>query len=80
VGGDFSQVNLQETGRSRQSNTAVGFNLGVDGRYMFLRNAGIGAMLRYTHGQVDLTSPTGEEGFKLDTGGLEIAGGLRFRF
>lgn len=80
VGGDFSQVNLDTIGRSRQSNTAVGFNLGVDGRYMLMRNVGVGGMLRYTRGQVDLTSPTGGEDFKLDTGGLEIAGGLRLRF
>jgi hypothetical protein len=80
VGGDFSEVNLGVVGPTRQSNSSVGFNLGVDGRYMVTRNAGIGAMLRYTRGQVDLTSPTGQEDFKIDTGGLEIAGGLRFRF
>lgn len=80
VGGDFTQVTLENITRSRQSETAVGFNLGVDGRYMLTRNVGAGAMLRYTHGSVDLTSPTSGGEFKSDTGGLEIAGGLRFKF
>jgi opacity protein-like surface antigen len=80
VGGDFSQVNITDISVQSQSNTAVGFNLGIDGRYMFMPNVGAGAMLRYTRGSVDLTSPTGEADHKLDVGGLEIAAGLRFKF
>ena len=79
-GGDFSTVNLQ-TATSTQSNSAVGFNLGIDTRYMFTRNVGAGAMLRFSRGSVDLTNPAGSGGeLKLDTGGLEIGAGLRFRF
>jgi hypothetical protein len=39
-------------------------------------------MLRYSKGSVELTAPadTGSETFKIDTGGLEIGVGLRFRF
>jgi hypothetical protein len=47
---------------------------------MFMPNVGAGAMLRFTRGSVDLTSPTGEADHKLDVGGLEIAAGLRFKF
>ena len=80
VGGDFSQVNLEPVGVSSQKESTVGFNLGVDGRYMFTRNIGAGAMLRFTHAGVSLTSPTGGDDIKVDAGGFEIAAGLRFRF
>ena len=79
VGGDFSQVNLTVT-KSTQSESAVGFNLGIDGRYMFMRNVGAGATIRYARGSADYVRPTGGEDVKIDMGGLEIAGGLRFRF
>jgi hypothetical protein len=65
---------------SSQKESTVGFNLGVDGRYMFTRNIGAGAMLRFTHAGVSLTSPTGGDDIKVDAGGFEIAAGLRFRF
>ena len=80
VGGNFTQVNITDISVQSQSNTAVGFNLGIDGRYMFMPHVGVGALLRYTRGSVDLTSPTGEADHKLDVGGLEIAAGLRFKF
>jgi hypothetical protein len=83
VGGDFTQINLNVT-RFSESESAVGFNIGIDGTYMFMqnvgpiRNLGAGATIRFTRGSVDFTPPTGT--VKVDTGGLEIAGGLRFRF
>ena len=79
VGGDFSQVNLA-LAQSSQKESAVGFNVGIDTRYRIMSKVGVGALVRYTKGSVDLTSPTGGDPFKLDTGGLEIAAGLRFRF
>jgi opacity protein-like surface antigen len=80
IGGDFSQVNLDTIGRSSQRNSATGLNAGIDLRYMFMRNVGVGGMARYTRGSVTLTSPSGGPDIKTDVGGLEIAGGLRFRF
>lgn len=95
VGGDFSTVNLAAA-TSRQRNNATGYHLGLDTSYMFIRsgapsflrkaglgfNAGVGAVLRYSHGSVDLQLPPNSVGqpVKIDTGGLEIAAGLRFRF
>jgi hypothetical protein len=81
AGGDFTSVNV-EAGRAGQRNSAVGFNVGVDTRYMFTRHIGAGAMLRYSRGSIDLTVPadTAAGGFKIDTGGPEIAAGLRLRF
>ncbi|HVL67873.1 MAG TPA: outer membrane beta-barrel protein [Vicinamibacterales bacterium] len=81
VGGNFSTVNLSAIGVSSQRNTATGFNVGLDARYMFVRNAGIGAMLRYSSASIDLTPPTNTTGqLQIDAGGLEIGAGLRFRF
>ena len=42
--------------RSTHSETVVGFNAGVDGRYMFMPNVGAGAMIRFTRGKGDLTA------------------------
>jgi hypothetical protein len=82
AGGDFSSVSLQNISTTRPSESTVGFNIGIDGTYMFMRNAGIGAMVRYSRGSADLAAPagTGAESFSIDAGGLEIAAGLRFRF
>ena len=74
---DFSQVGLDVT-RARGSESGVGLNLGIDGRYMVTDLVGAGLMIRFTRGSVDFTPPVGN--VNLDTGGLEIAGGLRFRF
>ena len=81
-GGDLSSVSLQNISTTRPSESTVGFNVGIDGTYMLMRNAGIGAMIRYSRGSADLAAPagTGAESFSIDAGGLEIAAGLRFRF
>lgn len=95
VGGDFSTVNLAAAS-SRQHNNATGFNIGLDTSYMFLRSgapgflrkaglgfsAGVGALLRYSHGSVDLRLPPNSVGqaVQIDTGGMEISAGLRLRF
>ncbi|MBA3639330.1 MAG: outer membrane beta-barrel protein [Acidobacteria bacterium] len=82
VGGDFSAVNLQSVATIGRDNNTTGFNVGLDTRYMFVQNIGLGAMLRYSKGSVDLAPPpnTASENLKVDVGGLEIAAGLRFRF
>lgn len=82
AGGDFSSVSLQNISTTRESESTVGFNVGIDGTYMLIRNAGIGAMVRYSRGSADMAAPagTGSETFSIDTGGFEIAAGLRFRF
>ncbi|MEX1129959.1 MAG: outer membrane beta-barrel protein [Vicinamibacterales bacterium] len=82
AGGDFTSVSLSDIRTEAQSHTATGFHVGFDAQYMFMRNAGVGGMVRYSKGSVDLTAPadTGSQTFKIDTGGLEIGAGLRFRF
>ena len=55
----------------------MGYHLGVDFRYLFIRNAGLGAFVRYTSGSVD-TSVV--DGGKIDVGGFQYGVGLRVRF
>jgi opacity protein-like surface antigen len=88
VGGDLSSVNIQNISTTEQKETTTGFHLGIDTRYMFMRdigfirNIGAGAMLRYSRGSVDLAAPAGSGGAptSIDVGGLEIGVGLRFQF
>jgi len=56
--------------------TTVGVNFGVDVTYLLTKKAGIGGILRYTWGSVDL------EGAKdsLTVGGFQIGVGARYRF
>jgi len=86
TGGDFSTVDVGFS-TSGQRNSTAGFNIGVDTRYMlmqkfgFIRDLGVGAMLRYSRGSIDLTPiDNGSGGVTIDAGGLEIGAGLRFRF
>ncbi len=88
AGGDFTSVTLTDIRVEGQKHTTTGFHVGIDAQYMFMKDAGfmraagVGGMLRYSRGSVDLNPPpdTGSETFKLDTGGLEIGVGLRLRF
>ena len=60
------------------SETAVGFNVGADGTYMFNSRLGAGAFLRYTGGSADLKGTGGT--VNVDVGGVQIGAGLRLRF
>ena len=58
-----------------QTGTAIGFNTGFDGMFMFNPSYGIGAFVRYTQGKVDLPSVPG-----LRVGGVQSGVGFRVRF
>ena len=58
-----------------QSGTAIGFNVGFDGAFMFNPQYGLGLFVRYTQGTVDLPAVTG-----LKVGGLQSGLGVRVRF
>jgi len=58
-----------------QSGTAKGVNVGVDLTYMFVKQVGAGAFMRYNGGSVDLDSAPG-----LKAGGFQIGIGGRLRF
>ena len=58
-----------------QSGTAKGVNVGVDLTYMFLKQVGAGAFMRYNGGSVDLESAP-----DLKAGGFQLGLGGRLRF
>lgn len=57
-----------------QSETAVGYHVGLDVRYMVSKNVGIGGLARYTSAEVGLSQGP------LKVGGAQVGGGLRIRF
>jgi hypothetical protein len=58
-----------------EKKTAIGFNIGVDGSYLFTRNLGAGIFLRYAGAETDLPSAP-----NLRAGGLQFGVGARVRF
>ena len=64
----------------RQSASAVGFNAGVDLATYLTPTVGVGALVRFSRGMVDLTQPDGGGSLAVTAGGLHVGGGLRLRF
>lgn len=56
-----------------------GYNAGIDMTWRFSRHLGVGALVRYSHGQKDFT-PTGGQATRIEVGGLHAGGGLRLMF
>jgi hypothetical protein len=66
-------VNVSTT---RQSKSFVGFLVGADVRYLFHRNFGAGAFVRFAGASGDLDGGAGA----LDVGGAQIGVGIRIRY
>ena len=62
---------------SSESESGIGFNVGVDVGYYFSPAVGVGGMARFTRGTVDFGAV---EGSSATVGGLMVGGGLRVRF
>ena len=62
-------------GVTTNTGTAKGVNVGIDGTYMINRNFGVGILLRYAGGKVDLESASA-----VKVGGFQAAAGARVRF
>lgn len=79
----FRTVAVSKVTTSSPSETAMGFNLGVDGTYLIttMRNIkwGAGGFIRFSGASVDFPTPGGGT-LKLDAGGFQIGGGTRVRF
>jgi hypothetical protein len=73
---DDAQFSGVETDRS--SATAIGFNTGVDIRWLLSRNLGVGGLIRYSRGTVDLDVQDRTVG--VEAGGLQALGGIRVHF
>ena len=90
VGFPFDEVIISGQTISTQTESTIGLNSGVDidtfvlhklpllNRIARMRNVGIGLLVRYVRGIVDLK--VGDAPVEVDLGGLQVTGGLRFRF
>ncbi len=62
----------------RGTETAMGFNVGVDFQWMFNPRLGAGALVRFTRATVDLS--VDNRTIQVDAGGTQIAAGIRLGF
>lgn len=80
----FDTTTFDAADAERQSESGVGFNVGVDFTY-FLQAAGsrprvgLGTLVRFSRASIDFTSEDGDT-IAVHAGGVQIAGGLRLRF
>ena len=65
-----------DTGRSE---TAIGFNVGVDLGLYFSRHVGVGFLTRYSKASLEIASGD-DENMSVDVGGMQVGAGVRFRF
>lgn len=75
----FDTATFASATTKQLSETAVGFNAGVDISRPLSPTVGIGALIRYSRGDVKFDDPDiGQQTVK--AGGFEAAGGVRVRF
>jgi len=74
----FTEPTPTVTGITKKSvsKTTGGVNFGVDVTYLLKKNMGIGGILRYTWGSVDIDGASDS----LTVGGFQIGVGARYRF
>lgn len=75
----YDQASLASATTEAASASAIGFHAGADIGFFFSETVGLGALIRYSGGSVDLPGE-GEGMVPIDTGGFHIGGGLRLRF
>ena len=59
--------------------SAPGFNAGLDLRWMFTRNIGVGGLARFTRAEVELDAAD-DRTVTVDAGGAHVGAGIRFAF
>lgn len=75
----FDTATFVSATTKRLSKGAVGFNAGVDISRLLTSQVGIGALIRYSRGDVKFDDPDiGKQTVK--AGGVEVTGGVRIRF
>jgi hypothetical protein len=78
AGFPYSQVTVTGVTTEKHDDTAVGYNVGFDGTWLFTRRLGVGAFARYTHAKAEFES--GDSTSSLNVGGLQVGIGLHVRF
>ena len=75
----YDTATFAGAGTSTIKESATGFNVGADVAWMFTRNVGAGALLRFARASLDLRAPDGRT-IAVDAGGFHVGGGVRLAF
>ena len=75
----YDAASLSSASKTTASASSVGFHAGADVGVYFSEVVGLGALIRYSGGSVDLPG-VGEASVPVDVGGFHVGGGLRLRF
>jgi hypothetical protein len=72
----FETVGLAEGSAALEQSTRWGLNAGLDASHFFSQYVGVGGMVRYSRSNLGL----GSDASSFDVGGLQVGGGIRFRY
>ena len=75
----FDAASFGSANAGERSASTIGAHAGADVAYYFSERIGVGGMVRFSRGSVELDSPDGDT-LKNDVGGVHTSGGLRIRF
>ena len=75
----FDAATYSGANAGERSASTIGAHAGADVAYYFSERIGVGGMVRFSRGSVELDSPDGDT-LKNDVGGVHTSGGLRIRF
>jgi hypothetical protein len=79
TGPPYTTVSVTGGTVTRISKGGAGFHVGLDGAYRLTDRYGVGMLIRYSHGSVDVATGDNPK-VSVDVGGFEIGGGVRVRF
>jgi len=65
---------------AESTKSGIGYNAGADLAIELSRNVGVGVLARYSRATLELDGPDGGTAVEYKAGGLQVGGGLRFRF
>ena len=75
----FDAASFGSANAGERSASAIGAHAGADVAYYFSERIGIGGMIRFSRGSMELDSRDGDT-LQINTGGVHTSGGLRIRF
>ena len=75
----YNEASFASASMAPATETAIGFHAGADVGFYFSETVGLGALIRYSGGSVDLPGE-GDGMIPVDVGGFHVGGGLRLRF
>jgi hypothetical protein len=75
----FDQATYTGVTASREHASRVGYNAGADVAYFFTQTLGVGGIVRFSQGKVNLPTPDGGS-TSVKVGGLQTGAGIRVRF